>query len=253
MPLQRAWTSTATFFETITWVRGTEYQNDGGLRHNAFVPDREPFTARCIHCHNTYPYEQRLYAVDSPGLVGFHSAPKEAVKKLRSRIPISSLLDQPDTNSLPTRELVTVGISCESCHFGGREHSKDVKKKIRFVLSHPLLAGWTPDHIDARKNPIVINAICRQCHFSTSASWPDGSAMVNSMESLEQDHARPAGDAWLSHPDNMVKVVAGSAYARSPKGKVLLPRIIKLLDEPNAYTRTRMLQIAEMLKEIPGR
>ena len=52
-------------------------------------------------------------------------------------------------------------------------------------------------------------------------------------------------DSWLAHPNGMLRAVVGAAYARSPLGKQALPRLLKLLDEPNAYLRTRSLQNVE--------
>src|SRR5579862_2223162 len=34
-----------------------EYREDGRARYDPFEPERNPFNTRCIHCHNTYPYE----------------------------------------------------------------------------------------------------------------------------------------------------------------------------------------------------
>lgn len=357
---------------------GTEYKEDGRLRYDPFEPERIPFNNRCIHCHNTYPYEDRLYT--SERLLGFPPAPARAIDALLRARP--DHVDRRSNPTLPIPSLVSVGISCESCHFGGREHAKDPKTPMRFVPTHPALAGWAPDPAGARKNPAVVNALCRQCHFSGGASWSDGSALINSMESVEQDrgacgsriscischnphergpdagayrkdraaaclschgmyrpaaaaraharhdpaavscldchmprivhgfdainrthrisspsepgvlasgmpnacnlchldrslawtrdkldkgwgkrvqlpvhleeffgkdHSKAAGDAWLAQPVGMLRVVAGAAYARSPLGKKALPQLLKQLDEPNAYLRTRALQNVEQL------
>lgn len=160
-----------------------EYQDDGRLRYDPYEPDRTPFNTQCIHCHNTFPYELRLFT--SERLLGFPLAPPLAVESLLRDRP--DHLDQFHNPYLPTRALVTVGISCESCHFGGREHAKDPKVKIRFVPTHPELADWSPSALNARKNPTVVNSICRQCHFSMSGTWADGSSLLNSMESIDQD------------------------------------------------------------------
>ncbi|HLY10539.1 MAG TPA: ammonia-forming cytochrome c nitrite reductase subunit c552 [Planctomycetota bacterium] len=162
---------------------GSEYQEDGRPRYDPFDPEKTPFNTRCIHCHNTYPYELRLYTDDR--LQGFPPAPSRLIESLLQDRP--AFRDQQHNPTLPTRSLVTVGISCESCHLGGREHARDPKKPPRFVPSHSDLAGWTPDHLNARTNPAIVNALCRQCHFSGASSWADGSSVLNSMESIEQD------------------------------------------------------------------
>ena len=56
----------------------------------------------------------------------------------------------------PLKHLVTVGISCESCHFGGREHAVN-GQPIRFAPASPLLK-LTPHDTDrpvtgARRDP----------------------------------------------------------------------------------------------------
>jgi len=356
---------------------GSEYKADGSFRYDPFEPERTPFNTRCIHCHNTYAYDHRLSIGET--LTGFPSPPAHALRALFGEKQAHH--SRSDVPFLPSKELVTVGISCESCHFGGREHSVDGRKEIRFVPTHPHLAGWTPDHVNARNNPAIVNSICRQCHHSGAGSWPDGSALLNSMESLEQDrgacrsklsctdchnphvrgpdagapdrrehvaacigchgnlktpeaaaahshhdpkqvsclechmprivhgfdafnrthrissptepiiltsgmpnacnlchldrslawtrdtlsewwgkkitfprflerffgkdHASPAGESWLDHPNGMMRVVVEGAYARSNLGKSMLPRLLKSLDDPNAYLRIRSLQTVE--------
>lgn len=170
---------------------GSEYLPDGSLRHDPFAPERVPFTDRCARCHNTYPYDMRLYRLfGEDGMVsGFppQGLDPAAVGKLaRERGDAERLT----TERLPADKYVTVGISCESCHFGGREHAVDGSMPISFVPRHPLLEDWPADPVGARRSPAVVNAICRQCHHSGASApdnWPDGSAAVNSMEAVEQE------------------------------------------------------------------
>jgi hypothetical protein len=177
---------------------GSEYLDDGSLRHDPFTPERVAFNDRCARCHNTYPYDMRLYRIFSDdGMVsGFppHGLRRRVIRDLAQQRGDTLRLA---TQRLPVDRFVTIGISCESCHFGGREHAEDGSEPIRFVPSHPSLSDWTPDHRDARKNPVVINSICRQCHHSgvgASDNWPDGSASVNSMEAVEQDRGACGGE-----------------------------------------------------------
>ena len=44
---------------------GSEYLADGSLRHDPFAAERLPFNERCAPCHNTYPYDLRLYRIFS--------------------------------------------------------------------------------------------------------------------------------------------------------------------------------------------
>jgi hypothetical protein len=383
-----------------------EYEEDGTAHFDPFEPERF-FTSRCIFCHNTYSYDARLYTDRSGGESPSFSQVKALAETDSSHESNPVFFEQlqklsysQQVRQLPISKLVTVGISCESCHFGGREHSDGVTE-IRFEPSHPLLGEWTPVHkvartgngersriesqvIDSVVSPATVNAICRQCHISGRLSrWPDGSALINSLESLEQDSGackselkcthchnphvrgpdagapdrkehlaacvachedlpsqdgasahsqhepgqvscldchmprivqgldvynrshrissptdpkilltgmpnacnlchldkslawtqdalasgwgkrielprglermygkefdRSVGEAWLAHPNGTVRMVAAAAYARSAFGKKKLPRLIGFLNEPNAYYRTRSLQIVERI------
>src|ERR1051326_2564643 len=63
----------------------SEYGENGRLRYDPFDPDRSPFNSRCIHCHNTYPYEIRLYTGEM--LQGFPPAPARMVDRLLESRP----------------------------------------------------------------------------------------------------------------------------------------------------------------------
>jgi hypothetical protein len=96
---------------------------------------------------------------------------------------------------------------------------------------------------------------CNLCHLDRSLGWTRDALAegwgkrVDLPPYLEEffgaRHSAPAGDAWLSQPVGMLRAVAGAAYARSPSGKQKLPRMLGFLDDPNAYLRTRWLQIVE--------
>jgi hypothetical protein len=84
-------------------------------------------------------------------------------------------------------QLVTLGISCESCHFGGREHVEE-KRPIRYVPcgSNLLFARATPELIrNARDSPYVINSICAQCHFADVSKYPNGAGTWNAREAID--------------------------------------------------------------------
>ncbi len=135
------------------------------------------WNSNCLNCHNTYPYEARLWDWDGDFWRG--GFPEKSVRfnaswKDENRPP------EPD-------ELVTVGISCESCHFGGREHAIN-GKPIRFLPTSPHLAiekeCADPTQTD-RQNPFVVNSICMQCHNADLFKYPNGGCMVNSSEALD--------------------------------------------------------------------
>ncbi len=152
--------------------------------------DRLPFNERCARCHNTYPYDLRFYRIHTEYgmLSGFPPWPGSSPRLVYDLAAAAGDEAMVQTVRLPMERFVTDGISCETCHFGGRVHADDTKRPMRFVPTHPLLANRTPEHVGARDRPEVINSICMQCHHSGESAqdnWPDGSAGVNSMESIE--------------------------------------------------------------------
>jgi hypothetical protein len=96
---------------------------------------------------------------------------------------------------------------------------------------------------------------CNLCHLDRSLAWTRDALAVGWGKRivlprfLEEyfgiGHTMPAGEAWLAQPIGMQRVVAGAAYARSAGGKKALPALLRSLDEPNAYLRTRFLQNVE--------
>jgi Cytochrome c552 len=88
----------------------------------------------------------------------------------------------------PDRDLVTLGVSCESCHFGGREHAT-TGTPIRFLPTSPYLrvVSRDPDRpvTDDRKNPATVNGICTQCHSGNANQFANCAAQTNSREALD--------------------------------------------------------------------
>ena len=133
----------------------------------------------CLWCHNTYPYNARL----QKRMGGF--PPKDiALEKVLNPILFGNSLR---THALDESQLTTMGISCESCHFGGREHVIE-QREIRFLPSgkHLKFPKATPTLTEnARQSPYVVNAICAQCHSAGQPKFPNGSSTWNSSESLD--------------------------------------------------------------------
>jgi hypothetical protein len=168
------------------WVRG------GGWFHQQYFDswygpestvdpyaiDPTPWATRCAWCHNTYPFELR--------------AMRRVGSGLEAQLVPAVLRDDPAAraviadNLLPVDELVTVGISCESCHLGGRAHAEE-EAPISFVPVHPALAPRpdAPDLSGGRDDPFVVNAICAQCHSTPADRWPDGGVTRNSSEAFD--------------------------------------------------------------------
>ncbi len=159
-----------------------EYDADGNLtKEHAYQTRnfRPVWEQSCLWCHNTYPYHARM----QKRMLGFPPSHLSLEKVL---FPIEHR-DSLRTHSFPHEELVTLGISCESCHFGGREHIQE-KREIRFLPDgeHLTFAKATPQLIDqARESPYVMNAICAQCHSAPQPKYPNLASTWNSSESLD--------------------------------------------------------------------
>ena len=170
------------------WLPFTYLEGDGPRPEYTSTGERTPFDdmydprgfgrwdQTCIWCHNTYPYVQRL---QNGKLVGF---PKEEIslKSLTAEQP-SRLRHSP---RLPPSELITLGISCETCHFGGREHALE-ERKVRFLPSGDDVdfpKATTELIATARESPYVINSICHQCHRANGSLYPGRASIDNSAE-----------------------------------------------------------------------
>ncbi len=155
-----------------------EYSGDS-MTHDPFEPDKTPWRSRCAWCHNTYPFENRLARMQGEEKVG--SGIEQLFSDLREdqRDPAERLL-------LDTETLVSVGISCESCHFGAREHVEN-GAKIRFAPQAPSVVAVAdvPALSGERTDNRSINAICAQCHSVPTQLYPNGAGTRNSSEALD--------------------------------------------------------------------
>jgi predicted CXXCH cytochrome family protein len=131
---------------------------------DAFATPAEPWAERCPWCHSTYAFAQRIARYDALG-VG-HGLERGVA----ATFPNGSA-------TLDTAAQVTTGISCESCHLGGRDHAAG--GAIRFT---PL---GTTRFADERRDANVVNAVCAQCHSGPSPRLADGTALRNSSEALD--------------------------------------------------------------------
>jgi predicted CXXCH cytochrome family protein len=179
---------------------GPEWDADGRPTIDAYsVSAASPWAARCAWCHNTFPFELRAGRAGELGngleqFVSLAPGPSSAVAG----------------NLLPVDRLVTVGVSCESCHLGGRAHARE-GAAIRFDPMSPDLTPrpGAPDLSRGRRDPLVVNAICGQCHSTPSPSYPGGAATRNSTEALDMGRSGCAGEAHGVIPRDAVSRSVG--------------------------------------------
>jgi hypothetical protein len=157
------------------------------------LTDVRRWTDQCVCCHNTVPYTYRaphaLFAGFPDATVALAVGPLSSV--LSDDIAVVGSLPsfQSITHNLdPDRHLVTLGISCEACHFGGREHAQG-GGKIAFLPTSAYLkmTNHRPDRplADSRKSPATLTGICTQCHAANVALFPGGQAKCNSREAID--------------------------------------------------------------------
>ena len=150
-----------------------------------FTPVREPWAERCPWCHSTYPFAQRI-ARSSDRQIG-HGL----------ELYVTREVEPGNHERLAVDDQITTGISCESCHLGGRAHADGAK-----ISSIPAGAGvhvrdtapaLAPTFTGQRTDHYVVNTICAQCHSGPSPRLADGTALRNSSEALDLGASSCAG------------------------------------------------------------
>jgi len=198
----------------------------------------EPWAERCPWCHSTYPFAQRIA--------------RAAGKRVGHGL--EQLFDAPPGGDrLQVDQQITVGISCESCHLGGRAHAAGAP--IHFI---PIGAKARPGaprptkFADERADPAIVNRVCAQCHSGPSPRFPDGSASRNSSEALDLaasactarcvdchdphradsrgDEARAIAACTRCHPKRVDPVHAGTGHDGVSCLDCHMPRIVMGID-----------------------
>jgi hypothetical protein len=167
---------------------------------DAYAPVREPWAERCPWCHSTYPFQLRierakamnvghgleqLFAQGSGSSAFERSASETEKNAAPTRRPIPPPTPSPPPiQTLALGEQVTIGISCESCHLGGREHAAGAP--IHFLPQGIATAAQLPAKFaDERRDAAIVNTVCAQCHSGPSPRLADGTALRNSSEALD--------------------------------------------------------------------
>ena len=130
---------------------------------------REPWATRCPWCHSTYPFAQRIARSAARGL-------GHGLDRYYTAHDDGSRVGQQ----------VTVGISCESCHLGGRAHADGAAIHFVPIGAAPRASAPRPTTFtEERRDATIVNAVCAQCHSGPSPRFPDGGATRNSSEALD--------------------------------------------------------------------
>jgi hypothetical protein len=174
---------------------GPEQLEDGiplveGIDH---IKDVRPYNQMCMNCHNTYAYAYRVF---DPMFVGYPEATVAVTLGPLARALEPELKLEPTVDSFkslflkldPEKHLVSLGISCESCHLGGRQHAEEAGKLHWVPTSRYVqVKAHKEDRpvLDSRKSAAAINGLCTQCHSGNAHYFPTGAAASNSREGLD--------------------------------------------------------------------
>jgi predicted CXXCH cytochrome family protein len=144
-------------------------------RFDPYAPVHEPWAERCPWCHSTYPFELRIARASGPSRLG-HGLEQLFASPTANRDAGGDRLD--------VAAQITTGISCESCHLGGRAHADG--GPIHLVpQGAPSPTPLPAQFVDERRDAAIVNAVCAQCHSGPSPRLADGTALRNSSEALD--------------------------------------------------------------------
>ena len=160
------------------------------------------YAAACNHCHTTFPAADQLVRI--PHAVSRHAPHPlhfwvseylaEAHPELWDASEHTSTIDASEflglINTLESYEApqhaVTLGIGCEACHLGCKDHSAGLVKKPSFFPKSPHLLvenGGAPIQTD--RNHDNVNWACSRCHAGTRPQYAATMSTWNSTESTD--------------------------------------------------------------------
>lgn len=157
-----------------------------------------PYATGCNSCHTTFPagdqFIRRLRTTGKFAPQPMHLAmseylgethpelwsPEEDVSRLTSHGLLG--LVQTFENYPATEHAVTLGISCEACHLGAKDHAEGRLKKPKFFPHDPLLRIENTKSIEFGPSHQNRNWACGRCHTGSRPYYAGGMATWNSTE-----------------------------------------------------------------------
>lgn len=190
------------WFDQKAWVPtvhvGPEMPDD--RRPDPFAPPDSgrhyaEYAVSCNSCHTTFAgadlltRRPNLMSDNAPAAVQLHWSVHGYLKASRPdelKTMARSLSDPSMPNPTNTWDAehyaVSFGVSCEACHFGGKEHVESAGKiPPRFVPASPNLRV-EGDGKDAGRTAANVNWACGRCHTGTRPMFAGGMSTWNSTE-----------------------------------------------------------------------
>lgn len=158
------------------------------------------YSTSCNYCHVTFPLGDQL--VRNPFLMGRHAPSrlhwlmssylKEARPDLWEVDRGATALSSDEVNEVRLKmvrldgpkDSVTLGISCEACHLGTKEHAQEKRDRPEFFPTSPHLLLDTND--GQHRKPTrqeTIKWTCGRCHSGPRLRYAAGMSTWNSVES----------------------------------------------------------------------
>ena len=177
-------------------------------RHDPFAAPHEKFSFteyyQCSHCHTTMPIGDLL--VRNPEVLGMHAPVslhldtsgylEQTHPELPSPSAIRALDDKEAKQTLvyllqavkqwdARDHAVTLGVSCESCHLGAKDHAEGNQRRPYFFPESPHLFAYSDVHNgvwDSGRTHDNVNWACARCHAGGRRLLAGGMATWNSTE-----------------------------------------------------------------------
>lgn len=232
-PEGKRWESVEELMPRTAHVAGIE---NVGRSRGVFDPTQElglTYANSCNYCHTTFPLADMF--VRFPGRIG-ETLPTRTLFELSKYVASShpSIFDgtqSPELFSSSSIKEMTgtfiafdarekaagLGITCEACHLGCRDHVENPKIKPPFIPQSPNLLTFKQNpEVGLGRDHQNLNAICARCHVGERPTYAGGMSTWNSTEYTDatkgscysqlncvdcHDPHKPTGKVWPKTPE----------------------------------------------------
>jgi predicted CXXCH cytochrome family protein len=190
------------------------------------------YRAQCNHCHDTFPLGDMF--IKYPELLGSLLPTRVGLslpEYIRSARPALWPADKESQDLSPDVYLalmrkfaysdarehaVTLGISCEACHLGARQHAEGKLAKPKFFPNAPeivIRAGDSPHEMGRTHDNV--NWACGRCHNGQRPRYAGGMATWNSTESTDAQRGHCYSELTCIRCHNPHEAI-GPSWPKSP-------------------------------------